>query len=538
MRRRASFLAIMAGVAVTVGIGAGSSPATPAVITGTTTQLTTDPAVQTDPSISGNVVVYTDQRNGNEDVYFRQIGGSETQVTTSTSPQRLHNVSGSTIVYTDLKPPIARIHAYDIVTGSDVAVSTGPDQNARIDGSVVAYERGSSGATDIWSTNLATGVEQAVAATAAVEVNPSVDGSRVVFERHAVVGAPGEIAMVDLATGQETTLSSGTGDAKRPDIDGDLVVWDVVTALGETDIVVHNLVTGVTTVVAQPGNQRLAHVSGDVVSFDDAASGNPDIGLYHVPTGTVQLIATEPGVEFLNDISGNRIVYASNQAGNFDIWAYDFTVQMPEIAVAPLDVDFGDVNVGTTGTTIVTVSNVGGAPLTVSGAGLAPSGTPFALTPAPTLPATIAPGATLDVPIAFSPTATGLRTATLTITSDDLDEGTVQVTLAGRGVTSQPPPGQQIADLLAFFDSSVTAGTLKGNGPGSSAQGRLKALHNMIEAAGDLIRRGLVVDACQQLADARDRADGQPQPPDFVQGSAATELRQRIEAVRATLGCA
>ena len=256
-----------------------------------------------------------------------------------------------------------------------------------------------------------------------------------------------------------------------------------------------------------------------------------------MPTGTVQLIATEPGSEFLSDISGNRIVYTSNAAGNNDIWLYEFTVQLPDIAVAPAAVDFGDVNVGSTGSTIVTVSNTGAQPLTVSSIALAPSGSPFAITSSPSLPATVAPGGTLDVPLAFSPTATGVRSATLTLTSDDLDEGTVQVPLTGRGVVSQPPPSQQIANILAFFDSSVAAGTLQGSGPGNSAQGRLRALRNMIEAAGDLISRGLVADACGQLADARNRTDGQPQPPDFVSGPAAVELRLRIETLRTTLGC-
>lgn len=259
-----------------------------------------------------------------------------------------------------------------------------------------------------------------------------------------------------------------------------------------------------------------------------------------MPTGALHTVAATPGTDFLNDISGNRITYTSMTAAdfdNFDIYVHEFTVQMPEIAVAPLDVDFGDVNIGSTGTTVVTVSNTGAQPLTVSGVALDPAGSPFAISAAPALPATIAPGATLDVPIAFSPNAAAVRTATLRITSDDLDESVVQVALAGRGVASQPPPSQQIADILGFMDSSVAAGTLQGNGSGNSAQGRLKALRNMIEAAGDLIRRGLTADACQQLADARNRTDGQPQPPDFVSGAAAAELRQRIAALMATLGC-
>lgn len=51
-------------------------------ISGTTTQITADPAIQFDPSISGDIVVFTDDRNGNDDVYYIDLADlSETRVT-------------------------------------------------------------------------------------------------------------------------------------------------------------------------------------------------------------------------------------------------------------------------------------------------------------------------------------------------------------------------------------------------------------------------------------------------------------------------
>src|SRR5262245_30528499 len=123
---------------------AGADLHAQAVITGTLRQLTTNPAAQSDPAISGDIVVYTDNRNGNDDTYFvNVVTGVETRVTTATTPQRLHDVSGGRIVYTDLTPPAARIRLYDIATGTDTVISPGPDQDARIDGQIVVFERGS-----------------------------------------------------------------------------------------------------------------------------------------------------------------------------------------------------------------------------------------------------------------------------------------------------------------------------------------------------------------------------------------------------------
>lgn len=114
----------------------------------------------------------------------------------------------------------------------------------------------------------------------------------------------------------------------------------------------------------------------------------------------------------------------------------------------------------------------------------------------------------------------------------------MQVTLSGYGVWVEPPPGDQIAAILDFYDASVGDGTLAGDGPGNSASGRLKALRNMIEAAGDFIEEGQIAEACQQLLDALRRTDGEPRPPDFVTGPAATELACQIQALRSSLGCA
>lgn len=178
------------------------------IITGTTTQLTTNPGPQLDPDIAGNIVVWTDQRNGNDDVYYCNVNdcaGTEVQVTSSGPPQRLHDVSGNIIVYTDLSPPGPHIRAFDVTTNTDLGVvSPSGAQDARIDGSIVVYEVGLPGSTDVWATDLATGVATAIAATADVEENPSVSGHRIVYERHASPFDPGDIVLYDVTTGQET----------------------------------------------------------------------------------------------------------------------------------------------------------------------------------------------------------------------------------------------------------------------------------------------------------------------------------------------
>jgi hypothetical protein len=88
-----------------------------------------------------------------------------------------------------------------------------------------------------------------------------------------------------------------------------------------------------------------------------------------------------------------------------------------------------------------------------------------------------------------------------------------------------------VEDILDFIDESIEEGTLQGTGPGKSAQNRLTALRNMIEAAGELITEGDLESARDQLLAAYRKCDGAPTPPDFVEGPAREELAELILAL-------
>jgi hypothetical protein len=96
---------------------------------------------------------------------------------------------------------------------------------------------------------------------------------------------------------------------------------------------------------------------------------------------------------------------------------------------------------------------------------------------------------------------------------------------------------EKIQEILDFFDEAVAKGELKGSGPGRSAEERLKALRNMLDEAKALIQQGGIKEACGQLRQAYLRTDGEPRPPDFVEGPAAGELAQMILDLMDDLGC-
>jgi fibronectin type 3 domain-containing protein len=102
----------------------------------------------------------------------------------------------------------------------------------------------------------------------------------------------------------------------------------------------------------------------------------------------------------------------------------------------------------------VRITNTGSAALTLASNALQFGGTnasEFALASGVSLPATIKPGAFIDIPIAFTASAVGIRSGTLTITTNDANQPSKIITLRGLGTAGNggnlEPSLQRILDL-------------------------------------------------------------------------------------------
>ena len=201
-----------------------------------------------------------------------------------------------------------------------------------------------------------------------------------------------------------------------------------------------------------------------------------------------------------------------------------------DIDVVPFNYDFGDVDVGTSIATLITIRNVGDSALTVNTIGFqAGSSTDFDVTLEFLLPCTRSARGFYEVEITFAPSAAGLSSATLEIASTDPDEPLVMVVLSGTGIGGDTSALEQVESILAFMGESIADGSLVGSGPGKSARHRLKALVNMIKSARNLIEAESFEKARHQLESAYVHTDGQNRPPDFVvAGDAASELAGKI----------
>jgi hypothetical protein len=112
-------------------------------------------------------------------------------------------------------------------------------------------------------------------------------------------------------------------------------------------------------------------------------------------------------------------------------------VNPPDIDVTPSLVDFGTVVAGQSKDITVTIKNniTNGADLVISN--ITVSGNGYTLPTPPSYPITLSAGNTYPITIKFTPPTSGQFSGSLTISSNDPDEGSFKVDLKGNG--SEPP---------------------------------------------------------------------------------------------------
>ncbi|WP_161782621.1 choice-of-anchor D domain-containing protein [Halococcus sediminicola] len=130
------------------------------------------------------------------------------------------------------------------------------------------------------------------------------------------------------------------------------------------------------------------------------------------------------------------------------------TGSQSNIVVEPASLAYGDVSNGDTSTQTFTVTNDGDAPLDVTGTSVEGGAGEFTITDNGG-PFTLAPGESREVTVQFAPTSTGAKNANVVVESDDGDQPTVTVPVAGSSVA----PGITISPTEHEYGDVATGST-------------------------------------------------------------------------------
>ena len=302
------------------------------------TRLTTNPATQEHPDISGTKVVYEDERNGNSDIYCYDLRtGRTSRLTYEPHEQRAPQVSGTKVVYQDRRNGNSDIYVYDLSTKAESRLTRNGlnESYPRISGGRrVVYWRTRAQQYDLCCYDLVTRTESLIATLPPSRQQADISGTRIAYRD------PQSIVVYDLLN--KTKKRLGVGEVPR--ISGTTVVWarysrlpyedptradePVLDSLWVEELRSHNLLTGVTRTVvrleSEPSYDWQELLGGYVVSGNRLFYRSllaPDAGLRYrdlAGSSDKRLSAGEPG-----GADASRVVYADARAGNIDIYLYE-----------------------------------------------------------------------------------------------------------------------------------------------------------------------------------------------------------------------
>jgi beta propeller repeat protein len=311
------------------------------ISTGTEFQITTDPSSQSRPRIDGDYIVWQDYRNGNDDIYgYRISTGTEFAVTTDPDGQYDHQIDGDYVVWADTRNGNYDIYAYRISTGTEFQVTTDPyDQSMpQIDGDYIVWQDNRNGNWDIYAYRISTGTEFQVTSDPNRQLYPQIAGDYIVWYDDRNGASNIDLYAYRISTGTEFAVTTALGNQSSPQIDGDYIVWRD-DRNGNVDLYAYRISTGMEfAVTTDPNTQDNARIDGDYIVWWDYRNGNGDIYAYRISTEAEFSVTTDPSHQNHPDIDGDYIVWRDDRNGYGDIFlsSTDLSVTEQNICVGKL----------------------------------------------------------------------------------------------------------------------------------------------------------------------------------------------------------
>jgi beta propeller repeat protein len=286
---------------------------------------------QRNSEVSGSVVVWEDERNGNWDIYMKNMtSGVETRVSSSTTDETNPDIDGNRIVY---QFGSGDILLYDIGTGatSTIVAASGVQSHPRISGNRVVWQDRRSGTWDVYMKNLDTSAVTVLTSTGD-QYAPAIDGAHVVWMADTDGGFASVIAYD--TTSSTSTVISSLSHPSDPDV-GDGIVTFLDWDIHGDHRVFYSTVSGSTLQTVDIGGDA---DGGQRTSDGRIAYGADGVGIdlhvFEVLSAHDQQITANVDPDVSNSapaIDGARVVWETNLNGNWDIYTEVLVIPRPDL---------------------------------------------------------------------------------------------------------------------------------------------------------------------------------------------------------------
>jgi len=187
----------------------------------------THSAQQINPDISGDVLVWTDERNGNKDIYgFNLSTYARYTICKDANDQEFPAISGNIVIWQDKRNGYDNdIYGYNLSTQTEFSICTasGEQERPAITGNIVVWQDYRNGNWDIYGYDLSTQTEFAICTDDESQVNPAISGNIVVWQDNWT--GDNDIYGYNLATQRPFAITFDSVEQVNPDISGNIVVW-------------------------------------------------------------------------------------------------------------------------------------------------------------------------------------------------------------------------------------------------------------------------------------------------------------------------
>jgi len=228
-----------------------------------TSYVPTSSGFQWFPSISGNHIVWSDNRNGGMDIYLYDIAERrDAAIATAYNDQYMPRIYGDHIVWMDKRNMDGNtekwdIYMFDLVENKEIAICTSPGSHKlpSIWADRIVWQDERNGNSDIYLYDLATGQEHPVTTVEGNQMFPSIDGDRVVYLDARQNTNFTDIYYYDLVLEKEFPVwihnPNRPAAAGVPVIFGDKIIWDVNWDNGNAYLYMYHIATGQTSILAE-----------------------------------------------------------------------------------------------------------------------------------------------------------------------------------------------------------------------------------------------------------------------------------------------